>query len=92
MGGTNSVFSLLALGLGIVHAIYVYRGEVIEHRSTLAGHSVEVRFRAAYYALWTLVLWAVLGPYIVGYWLLAIIPYFIARAMGKTIRAVETTR
>lgn len=84
MSDMDSLLSLPAVIFGIAHAVYVYRREVTEFRSALRNHSIEVRFRASYYALWTLVLWVVLGPYIVGYWLLAIIPYLLARAMGKT--------
>ena len=86
MGNINSLFLVLALVFGIAHAIYVYRQELAEFRFALQPRSIEIRFRASYYAMWTLVLWVVLGRYIVGYWLLAIIPYLVARTMGKTLR------
>ena len=94
MSSINALFSLLAVVLGIAHAVYVYRQDVALFRSTLHDNSYKIRFRASYYALWTLVLWVVLGPYIVGYWFLAIVPYLIARAMGKTLNttSVQTAR
>ena len=94
MGSIDALFSLLAVVLGIAHALYLYRQEVALFRRTLHDHSIEIRFRASYYAVWALALWVVLGPYIVGYWLLAIVPYLIARAMGKTLSTtrVQTAR
>ena len=37
------------------------------------------RIRAFYYALWTFVLWAVLGTYVLVLWLVALIPFGIKR-------------
>jgi uncharacterized membrane protein required for colicin V production len=90
MGNIDALFSFLAAVLGIAHAVYAYRQEVALFRSTLHDHSIEIRFRACYYALWALALWVVLGPYVVGYWLLALVPYLIARAMGKTLSTTST--
>lgn len=89
MGSVDHVVSLLAVILGIAHAVYAYRQEVELFGFTLHEHSIAIRFRASYYALWALVLWVVVGPYIVGYWLLAIVPYLIARAMGKTLSTAK---
>ena len=85
MGSIAPLFSGLAGVLGIAHAVYLYRQEVASFRTTLHSNSVGIRLRASYYALWALAIWVVLGPYIVGYWLLAIVPYLLARAMGKTL-------
>ena len=85
MGSVAPLFSALAVVLGIAHAVYLYRQEVASFRTTLHDHSLEIRLRAIYYALWALAIWVVLGPYIVGYWLLATVPYLLARAMGKTL-------
>ena len=85
MDGIGVLFSWLAVILGIAHGIYLYRQEVAMFRSALHDHSIETRFRASYYALWAFALWVVLGPYILGYWLLAVAPYLVAKAMGKTI-------
>jgi len=81
----DTVFSLAAVAIGVAHAIYLYRQEISLFRSTPIDHPIQIRFRAFYYALWALALWVLLGPYIVGYWLLAVVPYLIARAMGKTL-------
>jgi len=85
MDSIATLFSWLAVALGIAHAVYLYRQEVAVFRSTLHDHPIETRFRASYYALWALALWVVLGSYVLGYWVLAIVPYLVARAMGKTL-------
>jgi hypothetical protein len=94
MATIDILASFAAVGLGIAHALYLYRREIALFRSTFQDHSTEVRFRAAYYALWALALWVLLGPYIVWYWLLAMVPFLIARAMGKTLTPprVQTNR
>lgn len=94
MGDIDTLFTLLAVALGVAHAIYLYRQEVRLFRAALPDHAVKIRIRASYYAVWAFALWWVLGPYIVGYWLLAIVPYLIARAMGKTLGTpkVQTAR
>ena len=73
----------MGLLVGLVHAAYVYRQEIVEFRSVLDGHAWAVRSRAAYFALWTLLLWAVLGATVIIYWLLALVPYLIAKCVRK---------
>lgn len=85
MSSAGALFSWLAVILGIAHGIYLYRQEVATFRSALHDRPVETRLRASYYALWAFALWVVLGSYVVWYWLLAIVPYLLARAMGKTL-------
>jgi hypothetical protein len=94
MDSIAALLSWLAVALGIAHGIYLYRQEVATFRSTLHDHPLETRLRASYYALWALVLWVVLGSYVLGYWVLAIVPYLVARAMGKTLPtpSVQTAR
>jgi hypothetical protein len=58
---TTAILSITVVGLGFAHALYVYCLEIKEFRSTLADRLVEIRVRAAYYGLWTLVLGLVLG-------------------------------
>ena len=76
----NTILTIIAVFIGIVHAVYVYRQEVEILRFRKTG-------RAFYYALWTLFLWVILGSHVVVYWLIALVPYFVARIMGKTVNA-----
>ncbi len=76
---------LLALALGLAHAVYMYRREAGTYRTASDNHAFPPRMRALYWAFWTVVLWAVLGPYVVVCWLLALVPYLIARARGKIV-------
>lgn len=61
--------------LGFFHAIYVYRMVAVE--AGAAGHA-----RAGYYALWTLGLWTLFGSYVLVLWLISVVVYAIARAVG----------
>ena len=85
------ICSVVALGLGLWHALYVYRQEIGEFRIVLARHPVIIRLRAGYYAVWTLVLWLLLGATVVVYWALAIVPYLIARSIRNTRSARAAT-
>jgi hypothetical protein len=59
--------------LGCLHAIYVYRVVAAEP----AGHG-----RAGYHALWTFALWTVFGSYALALWLISVIAYAVAKAVG----------
>lgn len=85
MDSFGILVSLLALALGLAHAVYMYRREAGLYQTASNNHSFPPRMRALYWALWTVVLWVVLGPYVVVCWLLALVPYLIARARGKTV-------
>ena len=79
-----SITAVTAL-LGLTHAVYVYRQEVREFRRMLAERPLAIRARASYYAVWTLFLWTILGASVVAYWLIAVIPYLLSRAVsGRT--------
>ncbi len=82
------ICSVVALGLGLGHALYVYRQEIGEFRTVLTRYPVTIRLRAGYYAAWTLMLWLLLGATVVVYWAMAIVPYLIA----KSIRNAHTAR
>ncbi len=85
MGSIGALFLSLAVLIGIIHAVYVYRQEAVSPRTNYHDDLIGSNLRASYYALWTLALWVVLGTYIVGLWLLAIVPYVIVKVMGKTL-------
>ena len=77
------VFAVCAIGLGVLHATYVYRREQAPPK--LSNDTQLPLGRPVYFALWTLVLWLLCGRFIIVYWLLALVPYLIAKQMGKTL-------
>ena len=76
------ICSAVAVAVGLAHALYVYHQDVGEFKSVPLRHPFAIRLRAAYYALWTFLLWLLLGATVVAYWAIALIPYLIARAIG----------
>lgn len=80
--------SVVAFGLGLIHAVYVYRQEIGEFRAVLGRHPLAIRLRACYQALWTLLLWLLLGATVIVYWAIALVPYLIA----KLIRAARSSQ
>lgn len=92
------VSSVVAVAIGLAHTFYVYRQETNEFRTVLARHPVAIRWRAAYYALWTLVLWLLLGATVVLYWAIALVSYLIAKMLrvarsprAQTIHGADTS-
>ncbi len=85
------ICSLVALALGLAHALYVYRQETGEFQAALTRYPIAIRLRAGYYAVWTLVLWLLLGATVVVYWALAIIPYLIAKSIRNARSAHAET-
>ena len=66
--------AVLGSVVGCVHAIGVYRRC---DRAPLRG-GLRGRARAAYYAAWTLALWALFGGYVLIVWLLGLALYVAA--------------
>lgn len=85
MGKLGNLVYLLAVALGLLHAVYMYRREAGSIPLASSNRAFQPQLRALYFALWTVVLWLILGPYVVVGWLLALVPYLIARAGGKTV-------
>lgn len=81
---------MVALAIGVLHAWYVYRQEVEDAQLRVADPSIAVRVRAAYYASWTLLLWALLGSTLVIYWVVASVLYLLAKAFGISITTSNT--
>ena len=82
IGNALWICSVAALVIGSAHALYVYRQEIGEFKAVLARHPWVLRLRAGYFALWTLLLWLLLGATVVAYWAIALVPYLISRAIG----------
>ena len=79
-----SIAVLVSLVIGVAHAIYVYRQELRIYGTTRTEYAAPIRSRAAYHAVWTLLLWALAGASVVIYWLVAIVPYFIVRILRRS--------
>lgn len=76
------ISTVLAIILGLAHAVYVYRQEIGEFRAALGRHPLAVRWRASYHAIWTMLLWLLLGATVLLYWAIALVPYLIAKIIG----------
>ena len=67
--------------IGLVHAAHVYRGQIRNAETP----DVSPNWHALYFALWTVTLWILCGRFIIWYWLLALVPFLIAKYLGKTL-------
>lgn len=72
---TNILFfgALIGAIIGIFHGYYVYRLKTCDSHYLLVEHPLLARMNAAYYALWTFILWVLFGTYVLLLWLLAVI-------------------
>ena len=55
------VGALIGAIFGIVHAVQVYRQRIADEGASPG--------RAAYFALWAVVLWVLLGAYLLAFWI-----------------------
>ncbi len=78
------ISTVLALIIGLAHAVYVYQQEIGGFRAALGHHPVAIRLRASYQALWTMLLWVLLGATVVFYWAIALVPFLIAKIIRVT--------
>lgn len=85
MGVLGTTLLSLAMVLGISHAIYVYRQQISSLRSNASNSLIGTHLRAFYWAFWALLLWLLSGSYVIALWSVALIPYLLARAAGKTV-------
>lgn len=69
----------LAAGIiiGLLHAAYVFRHVLYEPSGP--RRLVQTGLRACYYALWTVLLWTLLGTYVLFVWMVALVPYATSR-------------
>ena len=68
--------SLVALILGVFNATYLY-GLVSHGAGTVSSDS---RVSALNFALWTCALWILVGVYLLGFWLIAVVFYLVFKA------------
>ncbi|MEE8517154.1 MAG: hypothetical protein V3T02_10995 [Alphaproteobacteria bacterium] len=67
--------TLVGAVLGSAHAVYLYRTVTAEAPSAAEGGFVRLHLRAAYYAIWTVFLWALFGAYVLILWVISVIAY-----------------
>ena len=72
---------IAAVVIGILHSAYIFRHVLGDAR----GHGPSFRngLRALYYALWTMLLWAVFGSYVLFMWIISVVVYGIARLVVR---------
>ncbi len=76
--------------LGLVHAVAVYARRTGEIPERKAKHPIAVRAGAAYYALWTLFLWVLFGPYVLSLWVIGTVLYTLAGALKACTRLIPS--
>jgi hypothetical protein len=71
------VGALTGLIIGLLHAAYLSR--LVASGTNSVGSSARVP--ALNFALWTCGLWILLGAYVLGLWLIAIVFYIVFKAL-----------
>lgn len=69
--------------IGLFHACYVYTQRTKEDPIALSKSPAKIRAGAAYFALWTLILWTAFGAYVFNLWLLSVVVYGIYRGIKR---------
>jgi hypothetical protein len=68
--------SAVGVLIGLAHAAYVYRIVAIGTPADMGPNHA----RGVCYAIWTVLLWALFGSYIVVLWLVGIVLYLVFKA------------
>ena len=71
------VGALMGLIVGLLHTAYLSR--LVVSSTNSAGSSA--RLSTLNFALWTCCLWILLGAYVLGLWLIAVVFYIVFKAM-----------
>lgn len=67
--------------IGLLHAGYVFRHVLGDPSGR--GRFVRTGLRACYYALWTLLLWTLLGTYVLFMWIVSVVAYGTSRLVVR---------
>lgn len=70
--GIGLVFGIV---VGLVHGNYVFRHTLAEP----GARGIRATLRAWYYALWTVLLWTLLGTYVLVMWVVSLVAYGASR-------------
>ena len=76
MGDFLLIGTLVGLVFSLFHAAYMSRLVLSGANSTTPGS----RLSAFNFALWTCGLWILMGGYLLGFWLIAVVLYFVFKA------------
>lgn len=63
--------------IGLVHGGYVFRHVLADPSGR--GRGIRTGLRACYYALWTVLLWALFGTYVLFMWIVSLVAYWTSR-------------
>jgi glycerol uptake facilitator-like aquaporin len=69
--------TLVGAVLGSAHAVYLYRTVTAQGPTATEGGSGRLHLQAAYYAIWTVFLWALFGAYVLVLWVISVIAYAV---------------
>lgn len=75
MSGALIVGSTFGALVGAIHAAAVFRTRVSRAKDTREAADLAVKATAAYYAIWTIMLWVLFGSYVLYLWVIASIAY-----------------
>lgn len=70
-----AVGMMLGAIIGAFHAVFMFQARVREGQADQAT--------AAYYAIWTFVLWTLFGAYVLAFWLIGGAAMLIVRLVGR---------
>lgn len=66
---------VVGTGIGLLHAGYVFRSRLGDVPAARRRQPLGTTLRAAYHALWTLLLWVVFGSYVLFMWVISLVAY-----------------
>jgi hypothetical protein len=76
MGDFLVIGTLFGLVVSFFHAVYMY-GLVASGANTITSGS---KLSALNFSLWTCALWLLMGAYLLGFWLIAVVLYIVFKA------------
>ena len=72
--------TLIALVIGVCHAVYLY-GLVVNSAGSTPPES---KISALNFSIWTCALWILTGAYLIGLWLIAVVFYLPFKGFSKS--------
>lgn len=75
MSDALSLGVLFGAFIGLLHARRIYAARTREAAEGAVAKQAMARWRALYFALWTFVLWLLLGSYVLYLWVASLVVY-----------------